>query len=128
MDDKQSETIEKLQTLVRKLKAKRFSGSTIPFELAKFASSAIENYLDGDTKSLDAAFGLTPKRGAPGRPEYRLDCARKSLQMKLKGLSWKKIADEFPNDNERNIRRHYKEFKNQVMSEEIAKRCKEDNK
>lgn len=135
MNASQAKTKEKLKQFVSELEEQSFPTSTVSIELAKFVAAAIKSYLEGESKSLDTAFGLDPKRGAPGFPDKRLDIAREILQMKLAGKSWKEITDEFAtrtnNDlrDERRLRRIVKEFEIITMAEEIYKRlCDSDER
>ena len=128
MNDDKTETREKLKRFVSELKSQEFPISTISIDLAKFVALALEDYLNGNKKSLDAAFGLTPNRGVPGYPKIRKDTARKILQMRIKGKSWKKIANELPGQDERNLRRYFKEFIDLVTAEELVRRLNENDK
>lgn len=96
---------EKLSRFVKDLKEQEFPTSTISIELAQFVASAMESYLDGKSKSLDIAFGLNPKRGAPGYKELKKATARKILDLKLEGKTQNQIADEIPRYDERELRR-----------------------
>jgi len=128
MNDAKTETREKLKLFVDELKVHEFNTSNISIELAEFVASAIESYLNGETKSLNVAFGLTPKRGAPGNPKYREDCARKTLQMKKEGKSWKEINKEFPRDNEGNLRKYLREFVTKLTTEDLTSRLNKNDK
>jgi hypothetical protein len=128
VDEEKTKTVEKLARFVDELKKQSFPTSTISLNLAEFVSSAIERYLEGKTKSLDAAFGLTPKRGVPGFPRRRKDLAMEILKARLRGSSWKEISDKFPNHDERRLHRVYGEFKDQVFAQELIDRLNDSDK
>ncbi len=118
MNSSQEENKEKLRLFTNQLKKLSFPSSPISIPLADFVITALESYLGDDIKSLDAAFGVNPKRGVPGFPRQREELARKVIGMKIAGNSWKEIADELGGD-ERNIRRVADEFKVQILAEYI---------
>ncbi|MBN9123211.1 MAG: hypothetical protein BGO99_02065 [Nitrosospira sp. 56-18] len=128
MDEEKTKTLEKLAGFVDELKKQTFPTSTISADLAEFVSSAIEKYLEGKTKSLDAAFGLTPKRGVPGFPRRRKDLAMEILKMRLCGNSWTEISNKFLTHDERQLRRIYGEFREQVIAQELTDRLDNHDK
>lgn len=90
------------------------------------SADAIERFLDGNEKSLDIAFRLNPKRGAPVRcrDEHKA-IAREVLSMKLGGTSWKKISDTLSANNctvadERSLRRIYRDFLADLVAEDTT--------
>jgi hypothetical protein len=134
MTESQSKTLEKLSKFVSELKALTFPSSNVSIELAQLVSTAIESYLKGESKSLDKAFGLTPKRGKPGAPKHRKVIATKILKKQLAGKSWKEIKNELDEDgqinksdfivpDERELRRIAKEFEVETWSEELIRRA-----
>lgn len=122
MKDERDIVREKLAKFVDELNEQTFPTSTISIELAQFVASAMQSFLEKKSKSLDAAFGLTPKRGAPGYKQLKFDTAKKMLQLELAGKSKKEIADEIPRFDERKLRRIAAEFEVETTSEEICKR------
>src|SRR5207302_637279 len=99
--------------------------SPIPVKLAKFAAEAIEKYLSGKCKSLDAAFGLEKKSGAPGWPKKRVKMAREIYKMWRAGKTMHYIARELKkqgyNDTERvTLKRILNEFKIRFMARDVA--------
>lgn len=70
------------------------AGQDVPLAWAVKAADAIERYLDGKVKSLDAAFGLRPKRGAPRKDDEHIVIAREVFNMRLAGKSWFDVANE----------------------------------
>ena len=51
-----------------------------------FVADAIEKFLSGEAKSLDAAFGVEPRRGAPNKHAKHMALARKIYPLLLQGL------------------------------------------
>jgi len=80
------ETRAKLQELVKQLRKLSFPSSPIDVEDAQFVASAFERYLTGKAKTLDAAFGLAPKRGAPRKNAKHEAIARKVDKLRKEGL------------------------------------------
>lgn len=101
-------------------------GRVVPIAWAARAAEAIERYLAGETKSLDAAFGLTPRRGAPRtRQATQEDIARKVFDLRYTGRSWKQVADKASEDewsvtDQRSLRRIWDDFAALVLSDEIT--------
>jgi hypothetical protein len=63
----------------------------IPDRLLEHFRSAIRSFLNGDRKTLDAAFGIAPSDG-PGRPpDNQLTIAVKILRHRLAGLTVERI-------------------------------------
>lgn len=126
------EVRDKLSQFAEELEGLSFPTSPISLELAGFVASSIRSYLSGDQKSLDAAFGLGKKRGAPGDQEKRRNIAKDVFLMKLEGNSWKQIADTLSEQgcdvsDERTLRRYLDEYLNDLMSEEVNKRLDSDS-
>ena len=139
MTESQLKTLEKLSKFVSELKALTFPSSNVSIELAQLVSTAIESYLKGESKSLDKAFGLTPKRGKPGAPKQRKVIATKILKKQLAGKSWKEIINELKKErdpniidhivpDERELRRIAKEYQVVTWSEELIRRGRERDK
>ena len=127
MNDSPEEIREKLSKFSAQLKKLTFPTSPISVDLAKFVSTSLDRYLDGDASTLDAAFSLKPKRGSPGDPAKRRAMAKKILELRLGGKSWNEVSEALTSGDaapldEREIRRTYKEFKVQVMAEEVGRR------
>ena len=94
----------------------------------QFVAHGINEFLKGKGKiSLDAAFGMTPKRGAPRNPskvKTRLTLAQKIFALRLVGKSWYDIEKELENQGYQNIdarslRRTYEEFKVRLLAKEL---------
>jgi hypothetical protein len=135
MDDDRLKIREKLASFAFDLKALTFPTSPIPIESAQFVASALESYLDGKSKSLDAAFGLTPKRGAPRKQEIKKLIAREFLKKELEGKPVQTILDELSEEmsrlhqyDDREVRRIRKEYEVLTMSEELGRRRSESDK
>lgn len=107
-----------LAELAQQLRKLKFPTSPVSVRLAQFAADSFNIYLEGKAQTLDEAFGLKPRRGAPGIPKRREAIARAAFKLRLAGESWKKIADELGGD-ERTIREYYTEFKTNLLCEEI---------
>ena len=58
-----AEVRERLEHVVRHLRALRRRESTIPDNVADFVADALDGYLRGQASTLDAAFGLSPEQG-----------------------------------------------------------------
>src|SRR5918995_2123474 len=65
----------KIKTLSKQLRKLSFPTSPISVQLATYAADAFDKYLSGEC-SLETAFGLGKKRGAPGWPRARLKLAK----------------------------------------------------
>lgn len=93
----------------------------------RFVARAIRVFLMGKGKiSLDAAFGLTSKRGAPGWPEVRFAMAEEIHRMRPAGSSWKDIAKAlekkgYKDTDTGTLRRIYREFQTVLTSDELWK-------
>lgn len=90
-------------------------GQDVPLPWAAKAADAIERYLNGKVKSLDAAFGLTPKRGPPSKDDKHISIAREVLNMRLAGKSWLDVTNTLSAKgcavtDERTLRRILKRF------------------
>ena len=70
-----------------------------------FASNAIRQYLNGEQKSLNHAFGLVRSVGGQKRRSKHFELALKVFDERLKGKSWNTICDEQSIDDERELRR-----------------------
>ena len=115
----------KLVKLAKQLRKLTVPTSPISVELAAWMASAIEAYVykDSQIKTMDAALGLSPKRGAPGDPAKREKIAREIYPMKKAGTKWKPIAStigaRYPGfDQTVTIKRIWKEFFIKLASEE----------
>jgi hypothetical protein len=122
-----SDTREKLADFGSHLRKLSFPTSPIPIDLARFVADAIESYLGSHSPSLDAAFGLTPKRGRPKKLEEHEAIARDMFHMRLANKSWKDICDAMVAKgskitDERTLRRIEEESFIKLGSEELARR------
>lgn len=127
MSKPNSDTREKLADFARRLRKLSFPTSPIPIDLARFVAGAIESYLCGQHPSLDAAFGLTPKKGAPRTLQEHEAIARDIFLMRLANKSWKDICHAMAAKgckitDERTLRRIDEEFSIKLGSEEVARR------
>ena len=113
------------------LKATAADLSTVPnaSHPLLFVAHGINEFLKGKGKiSLDVAFGVTPKRGAPrklSKVKTRLTLARKIFALRLAGKTWDDIAEKLENQGYQNIdtrslRRTYEEFKVQLLAKELG--------
>lgn len=120
----------RLQQLVNELEELTFPSSPISMDLVKYTVESLKDYLSDNAKSaqsLDAAFGITKKRGAPGDPQKRRDIARTVFDMQLKGKPWREIADEISLrggdvTDERTLRRYLDEFTDELIAEVLCNR------
>ncbi len=120
----------KLKTLPKQLRRLSFPTSPVDIALARFAAAAFDKYLEG-TCSLESAFGLGGKRGAPGWPKARLKLAKAVYALRMAGHSWKSVMEHtvnqgFGETDLGNIQRTYREFKVHLMSRDIALALKRD--
>lgn len=127
MSKPNSDTREKLADFARRLRKLSFPTSPIPVDLTRFVAGAIESYLCGQYPSLDAAFGLTPKKGRPRKLQEHEAIARDIFLMRLANKPWKDITDAMVAKgskitDERTLRRIDEEFFIKLGSEEIARR------
>ena len=93
----------------------------------KFIADAIDKFLSGEAKSLDAAFGVKPRRGAPNKHAEHMDIARPIYSLMRQGRSWKEIYNELDIKDDRAARRAIKECLNELMAEEIAAIIEDSN-
>lgn len=126
MDGSRQESLEKLDRFASQLRKLTFPTSPISIDLARFVAAAIDRCLHGDEKSLDAAFGLTAKRGAPRRQDDEHEkLARRVFTLReLDDKSWKEIVNTISEEgwaitDERTIRRIYDEFGVRLILEKI---------
>lgn len=129
---KHPETKAKFKIFAANLRRLSFPTSPISIDLAKFIASGLERYCDGNATSLDSAFGLTAKRGAPSNDGKREEIARQIFSMRLARKSWKQIAADLAAqdvgvNDERTLRLYYREFLVMLMSEELCRRLGEDD-
>lgn len=92
-----------------------------------FASNAIQSYLNGSAPSLDHAFGLVRSRGAQKRDSKHRDTVTRAIGMRLEGKTWKRICDELPFYDERELRRMCVKFFTEVASSMLAAELKADS-
>lgn len=119
----------RLTRFAEQLRKLSFPSSPISIALATFVADALDRYLSGDSESLDAAFGLTPRQGRPRDLEKHDAIAREIHAMKLEGKSWRDIADELNQcgvSDERTLRRIDNEFKVGLMAEDVWRQLKDE--
>lgn len=118
----------KIKELSKQLRKLSFPISPISVSLAKFAADAFDKYLTGQYRTLDAAFGLSKKRGTPGWPKMRLKMAEDIYNLRKDGKSWTKVQKELAsryNDTDLGtLKRTYKEFRIHLMSQSVLKLLK----
>ncbi len=88
-----------------------------------FVADAIEKFLSGEAKSLDAAFGVEPRRGAPNKHAKHMALARKIYPLLLQGLRWKDILNKIgvkAHEDDSTARRAIKECLPELMVEDIT--------
>lgn len=120
----------KIKQLSKSLRKLSFPSSPISIGLARFAADAFDKYLAGESRTLDAAFGLSKKRGVPGWPKERLKMAQDIYKLKMAKKSWSKIKEElskrYPDTDLGTLKRTYKEFRVSLMSKSVLKDLKSD--
>lgn len=89
------------------------------------AADAIESYLVGRAKSLDKAFGLTPKLGPPTKDKEHEAIARQAIEMRFAGETWKDVVDALASQrcavtDERTIRKLCKKWFPKIGAEMIG--------
>lgn len=123
---------ERLERFARQLRKLTFPTSPISIDLTRFVATAIEGYLRGDHKSLDAAFGLTAKRGAPRRQDDEHEkLARRVFTLReLEDKSWKEVMDELATEDnvldERTIRGIFREKAEWAYMKHLLEKIAED--
>lgn len=91
-----------------------------------FAANAIRNFLNGTQPSLDHAFGLVRSRGAQKRDSMHRAAVTRAIEMRLEGKTWKRICNELPFDDERELRRMCVKSFAEVMGNMLAAELKAD--
>jgi len=93
------------------------------------AQAAILAFLNGEAKTLDAAFGLKRRPGHPADPKRKEFIARKAIALRKCGFKWVSIAAELEKEkiflDESVIREYAGDFEPQILLddkiEELAK-------
>jgi hypothetical protein len=120
----------KIKALSKQLHKLSFPTSPISVGLARFAADAFDKFLTGQSPTLDAAFGLSKKRGVPGWPKMRLKMAKDIYELKKDRNSWaevqKELASRYNDTDLGTLKRTYKEFRVHLMSKSISKLLKSD--
>jgi hypothetical protein len=120
----------KIKALSKRLRKLSFPSSPIPLELATFAADAFDKFLTGQSPTLNAAFGLSKKRGAPGWPKTRLKMAKDIYKLRKEEKSWsevqKELASRYNDTDLGTLKRTYKEFVVHLMSKSVWKRLNSD--
>lgn len=124
MDSSAQETRNKLEKFANQLRKLTFPTSPISIDLAKFVASALDRYLSDGEKSLDAAFGLTPRRGAPRRKDDEHEALARRVFAMRDEKSWQEIFDILSSEgcavtDERTIERIYDNFRVRLLQEKI---------
>ncbi len=113
----------KIKALRKQLRKLSFPTSPISVNLARFAADAFDKYLTAECPTLDAAFGLSKKRGVPGWPKMRLKMAKDIYRLRKAGKSWSKVQDElsssYSDTDLGTLKRTYKEFRVHLMSKSV---------
>ena len=121
----------KIKVLSQQLRKLTFPTSQISVKLARFAADAFDNYLSGNARTLDAAFGLAKKRGVPGWPKARLKMAKEVYALKKANKSWSQVQQELERQGYKDtdlgtIKRTFKEFRVPLMAKTISESLKAD--
>ncbi len=120
----------KIKQLSKQLRKLSLPTSPISVDLARFAADAFDKYLTGEYRTLDAAFGLSKKRGVPGWPKMRLKMAKDIYELRKAGKSWsevqKRLASRYTDTDPGTLKRTYKEFRVHLMRKSVSKRLKSD--
>jgi len=114
----------KIKALSKQLRTLTFPKSPISVNLATFAADAFDSFLAGHSPTLDAAFGIGKRRGAPGWPKARLKLAKEIHVLRIAGKSWSRVQDElerrgYKGTDLSTIKRTYKEFRLHLMSKDL---------
>jgi hypothetical protein len=103
-----------------RLHAKKPFPPTIDFDIAKWFVFAVDEYLTGRNPSLESALGLRqrgrPVDTSPSGPEYERAKAA-FWKHEFQGQSWKTVADEYPDVDERNLRRGVDRYRGRIINE-----------
>lgn len=120
----------KIKELSKQLRKLSFPTSPISVNLARFAADAFDKFIDGQSPTLDAAFGLSKKRGVPGWPKMRLKMAKAIYELKKDGKSWseiqKALESRYSDTDLGTLKRTYKEFHVHLMSKSVSNLLKSD--
>jgi len=131
-DDSKKAVERKLRMMSEQLRELSFPASTISLDLAAYVADAFDAYLQGRARSLDAAFGLTAKRGAPStRLAEHKAIAAEILAMKREGKSWVDITEALQScgiSDERELRRLYVVHRVEVVSKAIVEGLRKHDK
>jgi hypothetical protein len=126
LNDTQKANRAKIVEFTEQLRRLKFPASPISIELADYVASAFESYLDGKTKTLEAAFGLNAGKGTKGYSrEFNRKRAERIISLHEAGKTWEQVCNELggkdgiPKD-EREIRRLCDEFLVEVLAERIT--------
>lgn len=128
MNDDAADVKAKLAQFAEQLRKLSFPSSEISMDLVAFVTPAIDAYCTGHAKSLDASFGLTPTRGAPGNPGQQEEIASRIFLMReIERKKWGEVFDQLSKENcsvvdERALRRIYKKHFVNLMSKELTRR------
>lgn len=114
----------KIKTLSKQLRKLTFPTSPISVNLAIFAADAFDKFLAGNSRTLDAAFGLLKKRGVPGWPKARLKMAKEIYALRKSGKSWSQVQGALERRGYKDtdlgtIKRTFKEFRLHLMEKEL---------
>lgn len=116
----------KMKSLSKQLRTLTFPTSPISVDLAQFAADAFDSYLSGRSRTLDAAFGLKKKRGAPGWPKARRRMAAIVYELKKAKKSKSQIQAElqrrgFRDTDWSTIKRTYQEWRLRLLRVGVGK-------
>lgn len=122
----------KIKTLSKQLRKLSFPTSPVSVKLATFAADAFDKFLAGKSRTLNAAFGLQKKRGAPGWPKARLKLAKAVYVLRKAGHSWNSVLDElskqgFGDLDLGTVKRTYKEFKVPLIVRDVGLTLSQDS-
>lgn len=113
--------IKALSSQLRKL---TLPTSPISIALATFAADAFDKFLTGEYATLDEAFGVAKRSGAPRRlskAKEHLRFAEEISDLRGKGKTWYQLEGELGMDAGA-LRRSYAPFKIALLSRRIGKK------
>jgi hypothetical protein len=121
----------KIKALSKQLRKLSFPTSPISVKLAMFAADAFDAFITGRSPTLDHAFGLSRKRGAPGWPKVRLQIAKEIYLLRKARTSWAKIQkaleSRYSDTDLGTLKRTYREFRIHLMSKSVGQLLKSDS-
>jgi hypothetical protein len=111
-----------IKLFTKELRKLRFPTSPISVKLATFVADAFDRFLSGEANSLDEAFGVEKRPGAPKRlstAKQHRAFSKKILDMRMAGKTTYAIEEETGVDQGA-IRRTCKPFRARLMARTIS--------